>query len=480
MAPILNIISSENNNNYSIFNPPDLTEAELKNICDYINGNKYTDSELMSDILLCGTEAILYVNYYYNQNVKERKSIPTYLLEAYNKINSEYKESYAAKTNEYIISSSGHFKVFYDQAEDVPYLDSLVDLLCSIYDAVDTYLCSVYNLNQPTTDGTYYEIHLVTSDIIGGAEGTTYSLANNRSYIRISQTKLDDFYFDSTDAFVLGTAIHEYMHAILFSYGISYSTLGQICFHESMGRAVGIDYEISYANHYDICYKIRSFISSLGYSLGTVNTDNYKYGGAIFYLFLFEDYDEWTTIQCVLENYNFSISLFDNIDYALDNYYNSSMESAYIHFLSCNVDPDDIYYSSPKNRLASGYDTWGSPYITGNYTVTSTNTTFSSSGSLSYLAGHYIKFTPTVYTGKTVTITVNFSSISGGAIPQGACMLHNASTDNYTYSGGVVINNTFSYSCTLSLTGNDELYLIIANAGTAGTLSYSYSAVVSG
>jgi|LFRM01.1.fsa_nt_gb hypothetical protein len=59
-------------------------------------------------------------------------------------------------------------------------------------------------------------------------------------------------------------------------------------------------------------------------------------------------------------------------------------------------------------------------------------------------------------------------------------MLHNASTDNYTYCGGVVINNTFSYSCTLSLTGNDEMYLIIANAGTAGTLSYSYSAVVSG
>lgn len=75
--------------------------------------------------------------------------------------------------------------------------------------------------------------------------------------------------------------------------------------------------------------------------------------------------------------------------------------------------------------------------------------------------------------------TAELRNFSGNAIPQAACMVHNVSTGNYSYSGGIVIDNEFYCTSTLSLSSNDVLYIAIANAGTSGTLSYSYSISVS-
>lgn len=476
----LDISSLTSSNYYSIFTPPDLTDDDIMNLCNYINGDAYVHDDVISDVMLCGNEALFYINKYYGEAITQRSAVPSYLTSAYNKINRNDRAVPQSSTdaNSYIISDSGHFKIFYDEAENVSNLNHMVSLLGVIYDSLDSYLCDIYEFNRPTTDGTYYEVHLIDSDDIG-ALGCTYSMSNNRSYIELSQDNLIDFYYNSNNAFILGTAIHEYMHAIIFSYGILGSTVETDCLHEAMGRAIGIEYEVSYANNSDVCSRIRSFVNSLGYSFATVNTSDYKYGGALFYLFLFEDYDEWSTIKCLLENYNTSYSLISNMNSTLSSEYNSSFQSAYIHFLSCNVDPDRICATAPQNRMSTGGDSWGTPVFNGNYSVTNSSTTFSGNGSLPYSAGHYIKLTSSTTANKRIDIVINFYDLSGNAFPSASHVVHIASTGAYGFSTSVDFDDQCHDYFTMSLSGNDIAYFVIANIGSSGTLSYNYTITIS-
>lgn len=475
----LDTSSLTSNNNYSIFTPSDLTDDEIENLCNYINGDAYVQDAIVSDVEMCGNEALFYINEYYERATTQRDTVPSYLTSAYNKVNRNNQASPASiDSNSYIISEGGHFKIFYNEAENVSNLNDIVYLLGVIYDSLDAYLCDVYDFNRPTTDGTYYEIHLIASADID-ALGYTHPLSNNRSYIELSQGNLVNFYYDSDEAFILGTAIHEYMHAIMFSYGIQFSTTELQCFHEAMGRAVGIEYETTYANNYDVCSRIRSFVNSLGYSFATVNTSDYKYGSALFYLFLFEDYDEWSTIQCLFENYDFSCSIISNIDSTLYSEYNSSFKSAYIHFLSYNVDPDHMYDNSPTNRMSTGCESWGTPVLNSSYSVTNSNVTFSGNGSLPYSAGHYIKLTSSTTTNKQIDITINFGEMNGNAASGVSRVNHRASTNTYGSSTSVDFGNQYHGNITMSISGNDVVYIVIANTGLSGTLSYNYVITIS-
>lgn len=457
---------------------PGLTTAELENICAYVNGDLYIHNELIEEIQHCGTEATLWINYYYDNHLKQ-KSIPAYLSEAYKTVNSkadvEIRSYY--NTTSYVDSESGRFRVFYNEAPQSTDIVGIANFVAIIFDAVDYYLCDYYGFNRPTTNGSQYHISIINSTS-GGAGNTPY-LSNNRSRINLAYDYIQGFYYNADDAYLLGMAIHEYMHAILFSYGIMTGSPEDIWFHESLAQASAIEYEITFANASNVCDHISTFISSLQYSMGSLDTVSIKYGGAVFHLFLFEDYDEWFTIAEALENRNPSLSMLSNINNFLVSEYNSSLASAYIHFLYYCTNPDVNFESSPTNRMFSGARTWGRPMCVANYNVGSTNTSFTGAGVLPCLAAHYIKLTPNTYLNKTVTITVNYSSISGNAIPSGAYSLHQTSNGTYLYSGNAVINNVYTDWCTVNMLNNGELYFIIANAGTTGNFDYSYTITIS-
>lgn len=471
LEEITNPISSE-------FSVPELTSAELENICAYVNGDSYIHDSLIEDIQHCGTEAMLWINHYYSKQSKQ-KSVPTYLSEAYQKVNrtNDAELMSYSNTTSYVDSQSGKFRIFYNEAPQSANIVAMANLVATIYDSLDYYLCDYYGFNRPTTNGSQYHVSIVES--IPNAAANTPYIATNRSRINLVYSYIEEFYNNANNAYILGVAIHEYMHAILFSYGIMFAEPEDVWFHESLARAVGIEYEVTYANRSNICGNISAFIGSLQYSLGSLTTTNFKYGGAVFHIFLFEDYDEWFTIVDVLENHNPNISLMSNLNNYLVSEYNSNLSSAYIHFLYCCTNPDTILDLSPSNRLSTGANSWGKPTSVATYTVGTSLTSYSGSGSLPYLAAHFIKITPNNYSNKTVSITVNYSSISGNAIPKGAYSLHQISSGTYTYSDGAILDNKYTDWCVVHRQSNGELYFIIANAGISGELDYSYTITIS-
>ncbi len=455
----------------------ELSSDELQNLCNFVNNDNYIETDLISDARICGTYANMLIDYYYEQYSQSSKSkLPSYLSRAKTTTQSQAISSRTISTDYHVISQEGRFVIYYDQTSDP---DECLDMaleLADIFDDVHEQYCNTYGFEAPTTDGVNYEVHIINGM---AACGTTFS-SGRTSKIHIQQGILNDYMLNNADAFVKGTAAHEYMHAIMHAYGISSTTSPTLKFsHESMARAVGIEYEISYASHYDIQIKTQHFINNLNIPLGTSTVQQYVYGGSLLFLFAFEEEGDWSIMKDTFEYYDSSYTMFENMDLVLRyNGYNTSFAVMYKHFMACNVSPDHMYYSSPYNNGIRNVS-WGHPDPLFTHNITSSySTSFTRSGNLQYLSSNFIKINNLTSQSKRIVVTVNYSYI-GNCVPEGVFMIYNSTTDTYTYSGNLVVDDELYGTFTLTPNGNDELWLVVCNAGFAGDISYSYTISVS-
>ena len=473
-------VISESIDEFSMLNEfaiPDLTENELQHLCDIVNGIV----EPQSDDTFCLTSATMLIDYYYNKRSLQREAIPTYLHNAYESIqNKSTLTSTYNTTNEYVISLGGKFRVFYNNADPYEILSSVAYLTGVIFDAIDAYYCETDSFPRPLGETNYYDIHIIPGATLE-ASGTTTPCGDGKSYISISQGLLEKFYEDENDTFVLGVAAHEYMHAILMAADIPYLGLDYQTLHESLARAIGIEYDANYANEGGICGDIRSFTSQLSYSLGSMSTSNFINGSALFYLYIYDEYGGWNTISYMINNFSSNSSVLYNLNEALYEENNDTIDLAYEKFLVYAVNPDRFISLSPTNRfqeLNTAVNSWGYPNPTWYINVTENNETLSSptAYSLPYLACNYIKITSYNNTSKYVTVTVTYTIPNNSeAIPRGAYVFHNNSLDFYNMQIDVVSDNQFSCSFGMSISGIDYAYIAIANGGLSGDLMYSYS-----
>ena len=317
------------------------------------------------------------------------------------------------------------------------------------------------------------------------------SYVGGYSNIKLLQAYLVDFGEDYRKSEVLGVMIHEYMHAILFEAGIM-TNAEAICFHESMARAAGIEYETAYANWSGICGDISFFIDNLCNTMGNLNNyegedrDRYKYGGAIFYVFMFEVYDEWNLLSEMVNNYSSNNSIFNNLNQTLLLHNRGTLTYAYERFLAFAVAPDELFELSPTNRINSNsgivINSWGTPSPICEITIPNSSNTFSSDEAIvvPYMASNYIKIIATNSTPVNVTININYViPPSSSADAAGSCVAHNATSDTYSISTGVIYDNELSYTYRMSSGGNDIVYIAIANGGLSGNLEYTYTITLS-
>ena len=458
----------------------ELTSDELQNLCNYINNDIYIETNLISDARICGTYANMLIDYYYDQYSQSSISkVPSYLSKAKTAVQSMLIDSRSVSTNYYVVSPEGRFIVYYDQTSNPSESRTKAHTLAAIFDEVHDIYCNEYGFEAPTTDGVNYEVHIINGMGACGLTQPTGS-AGITSYIQIQQGILDDYMLNNDDAFVKGTAAHEYMHAIMFAYGIPYqsSVLDAMFAHESMGRAVGIEYEISYASHYDIRNKIEYFINHLDIPLGTGTSGEYIYGGSLLFLFTLEEEGDWSIMKDTFENYDSSYTMFENMDFVLRYCgYSTSFAVMYKHFMACNVSPDHMYYSSPYNRGINNAS-WGQPTPKITHKILSTNAYFTGSGTLQPLSSDFIRINNLTSISKLIVVNVNYS-YTGNGVPEGVFMIYNAITDTYTYSGNLVVDDNLYGTFRIVSNGNGVLWLAICNAGFEGEISYSYTITAS-
>ncbi len=474
----------------TMFELNDLTEAELKEICDRVNG---VDGLEPNDAF-CLTTANALVEYYYSKYSKQRINMPDYLLSAYNTITERQRTisstNFNTRSNQYIISNSGRFRVYYNNA-DLSYSNiiQLAQFTGEIFDEMYYKYCILNDFPSPisnTNDG-YYNINIIPEATLE-ASGATYPISGQlqKTFISISQDQLVECRNNGNDS-VRGVIAHELMHAILSAAGIFFTNapLESISLHEGMARAVGIETNPNYANRQTVCTDIRSFINQLYYPIGSINTSNFINGSAVFYLSIFEEYQGWDVMATMANNYNSNQSILTNINSTLINYFYDSIGNRYEKFLIYAVDPDYYFESSPSNhpsQIIDAIDSWGSPSLETTIDFFLFNETINSSvpESLTYLSCHYIKIEAKSILTKKVTVTVNYDIANNSSAEAfGACVIHNSDTDSYTVNSGIVYDNELYSHFTMNLTNNDIAYIVIANGGLYGDLSYSYSISIS-
>lgn len=446
-------------------------EVDIQNVCNYINGYLCTASNDINDIELCSTYASQLITSCINEYSKSEE-IPSYLKDAFETISissnsNHYRSASISKTTEYIITSAGNFKICYDEitlTKNSTFL-SRVQGIGAIFEAVYSYFITNYGMTEPTTDGTYYEIHLVND--INTMGKTEYLDTPGYSYIIMNY----DLYVNEIE-FFRGCAAHEFMHAIQIMHNLPYNTTVATWFQESLSRAAGITYEVYYANHYDICGRHQAFLNSLSSSLGTIDNSDYRYGGSLFFLCLNDEYDQWEIIEDILSEYEYTYDLMDSIDAALDSA-GSTMQSAYRRFMVYNTNPDDAYSMSPQNRMTSGYSSWGTPAYAYTFLANIGSSCSPTTTSLPYLSGHYYKIYCTSSTDVKVTVDIDYITATTGAVPDIMYGYYDEGTDAFYYIPAVVTNNTFYDTIDMSSLGISEWYLVVMNSGLSGTINYT-------
>ena len=471
----------------TMFNLKDLSEIELKEICDRINGVE----GLVHDDAFCLTTANAIVEYYYDKYSKQKTSIPDYLSSAYNTIknNEEMRVStYSYRSAQYIISNSGRFRVYYNNAASYSNLTALARLTGNILDALYNKYCIVNGFPDPigTTNDGYYNVDIIPENELGNSGVTSHPIASapEKTHISISQDQLVNHYTNINNS-VIGVLAHEFMHAILSAADIfSSQSLESASLHEAMARAVGIETNPNYANRYNVCSDISSFILQLDSSIGDINTSVFINGSAVFYLSIFEEYGDWEVMSTMVNNYDFDYSVLTNLNYTLNNSFSDSIGNRYEKFIIYAVDPDYYFESSPNNNqndLVNPAYSWGSPNPTYQIIVSSANeTTISPSASLPHLACHYIKISANNTSIKRITVTVYYTiPNASNAESYGACIIHNSLTDSYTVNSGIVYDDELYTSFSMCISGNDVAYIAIANGGLYDELTYSCTISVS-
>lgn len=371
-------------------------------------------------------------------------------------------------------SANGHFRVYYDNEDNEQITSEIAKAVANEFQAVDALFCTNWGFRRPyyDTSTSYYIVYLVnTSDYAG----QTPLVGTQGSYINISFDAARNIYNNAgvwgyPDAYK-GVVAHEYMHAIFYRYGIMYDTSERQWMHESFANWAGIAYTDDFAAYHSTA--VRQFLSTTWRPLDYFNDgDLYlrHYGSCVFPLYIQQEMGGYNTIKRILLSYSASSAPFTAINTGLQ-YYGYSLSEAYAGCASFNYDAGYFYTDAP--------DTGGYAWGRGNVYEFSTYPQSSSvTHGVQELACHYTQFNAPANTNSTLTITVDYSRITGGAEAVLKTVRKTESGDNYitnrTISGNrcTIVQYNFGYHIAKSIC------IVPINAANSGMVSYTRTASV--
>lgn len=377
----------------------------------------------------------------------------------------------ATTTTTYASSVSGRFRVYYDST-GITY--NAAKAVADELDKIHTLFCEQWGLLSPSSDAStnFYRIELLPTLNVNTVENTSASgLTKSNgtlSYIQLTYGCANGV-LNSNLSQHSGTLAHEYMHAIMFCYGITGSD-DATWMHESFASFAGVIYNANYA--FNQVTAISQFLESPHLSLTYFETSEPSrhlrhYGSLLFPLYIYEEMGGYATIKSIYQACNAGEDILPSIDEGLqDRGY--SLEDAFTGCATYNYDPE--YYYNVTNH-------W-------NKATAQSFTSYPHSTSVSMgtfpLACCYNTFVAPNIASSTLTITINYEYIPSGSIPKMSTILK-SSEDIYTARSHSISNNR----CTIvqSNFGSNsakELTVIAINAGTSGTISYNRTATLSG
>lgn len=453
---------------------PSFTAEEL---CSAINSETRTSLTNLDSSLECGTFTNMLLDNYVAQATQEGKRVPDYLTQAKEKLNANSSTPSRTNTTDYVISSSEKFIVYYDQVDENDEDREFAAYLAAwMFDDVNSYLCESFGFPEPTTDGTYYRIDLIP-DL--DSWGLTHIYPNTPS-IELKYDTVKNFLYSENAAFVMGVVAHEYMHAILDVYRIPYNNIEYKWFHESLARATGIIYETSYANNASVCADIRSFMNSIDETVTSFTAESQRgirYGSCLFYLYLHEHYNQWTTLKYLIQELQYnSDGVMSAIENMLDDRYDETLSFSFRGFMTKNCDPDTNYQSSPKNRSITNYNTWGKPDYKCNTIISNTGMYISGTNTVPPLAAHYLRFTSTSNSPIALKFDLEYSLQYNSMNIPGIFYCYYNVPNSTLYASGYVLNNPITINRSMGASAINEFYIAIINTNTSGTIQYSYIA----
>ena len=381
-----------------------------------------------------------------------------------------FDNSISTKASTYVTSSDGHFRVYFDNSAIT---SAIAQSVANEFQAADALFCTSWGLRRPylNTSTSYYKVNLVDTSAYAGQtplEGT------EGSYINISYTTARNIYNRTgisgyPDAYK-GVVAHEYMHAIFYRYGIMYNTTERQWMHESFASWAGIAYKSDYSAFRTSA--VKQFLSStwkpLDYFTDGGTYGSRHYGSCVFPLYIQQQMGGYNTIKRILLSYSNSNAPFTAINTGLT-YYGYSLASAYAGCASYNYNASYFYSNVPT----SGYYAWGSGDI---YEFSTYPQSSSVTSGVQDLACHYTQFNAPVNTNSTLTITVDYSGITGGANAVLKTVRKTESGNNYitnrtiSNNRSTIVQYNFGYHIAKSIT------IVPINAATSGMVSYTRTA----
>ena len=129
---------------------------------------------------------------------------------------------------------------------------------------------------------------------------------------------------------------------------------------------------------------------------------------------------------------------------------------------------------SPKNRMTSGYNSWGNPPLSYSHTMNISNYTYTQTGVAVPNSANFVKFS--IPSSSTGTFNIEISrTLTNCSVYYIHTVYHNSVTDMYTFSNAIW-GNPGTAEINIDANNVDEIYLIIVNPNDAGHVSYLYTA----
>lgn len=448
-----------------------IDKAEILFINKVISEGRYI--ELLSDYILDktgdyynemidGTSIYLTLKNYYDSASKIALSSKT--IEAMN-----YFTGSTTSSTAYVMSASGHFRVYYDNQSMSP---TVAQAVANEFDLIDAYFCTTNSFPRPEYDSSYYKIELVPNDGNNNFAGQTTLVGLYGSYIKIRYDYALDLHNSGwssyPDAYV-GILAHEYWHAILFRKMIWGGTSAGTWFHESTASMAGCIYESDYVKYNEKW--VNRYLNTPNNSLlyySESGDDIYRhYGSLLFPLYIYQVYGGWNAIKSTLNHYTTNpISAIENGLGAISPSY--TVASAYSGHAGYNYDPDYFYGS-----IAS---VWGQAKLNGDPN-TLHHYAYNRSWTNSELSSYYYNFQALTNIACPLSITIDLT-ISGNANPIIKTIRTTASGSKYISTRSIssnrctIMQNNFNIGSSTATT----LAVCAMNAANSGTVSYSLTA----
>lgn len=420
---------------------------------DYLYGDAHKDAGYF---LECGTEYIGKLELYRktHNGSEEDYDLIDMALAPQNIVNS--KDS---KSDTYVDSSSGKFRIHYDNSFIT---SATATSLAAEFDSVDNLFCSSLGYSRPFNPSTSkYQVYIENITALG----TTYPNSGN-PYTKISYNVANNLstspsFLPFANAYK-GVVAHEYFHAIMFTYGIpSSETWMQECFASWAGLRYVDDYAALRKSY------IVNFLVTPSLSL-TSTSNNRHYGSCVFPLYIYKTKGN-VAIKDILSSYSSPLGALYAVNSGL-NLHSSSLSEAYSVCSMWNYDTDYYYQPSVSGTSFS----WGGA----DKTHVSTYPYSASGIGLPGLASKYIEFTGPS-TPKTLSITIDYTSAYGGPAAGIKAIRKTNSGSYYQLSASIssgrctIVQNNFGSSIAKKIT------IIPMNTSESGLLSVSTSASLS-